>query len=254
MNYYFKIFVALMALLVFFGKGHAAQQTEVIVIASIHGAHKNHSGYDYETLFSLVQSFKPEFVGVEIRADDINSDVSYLRSNYPSEMIELSQRYKGRVFGFDWLGYEIENQSIPSDYWKNLRVLQLSKELDADTEMLNRQPNKLNELAKLQEEIVQSATPALLNNGKYGKICREIDGLEENWLKNTPYTEIQKFNQTRDAEIGKNIITFIENNKGKRIALILGADHRTFAVENITKHFGEQVLITPIKNLLETAG
>jgi len=243
-----------MAILVLFGKSHATSQTEVVVIASMHGAHKNHAGYNYETLYSIVQSFKPDFVGVEIRSEDINSDLSYLKSNYPAEMIELSQRYKGKAFGFNWLGHEIENQSIPSDYWKNLRVIQLSKELDADIEVLKLQPKKLSELKKVQEDIIRSATPARLHNGKYGEVCREIDSLEEQWLKNTRYTEIQRFNRTRDAEIGKNIIKFIEHNRGKRIALVLGADHRTFAVENITKHFGEQVLITPITKLVEITG
>ncbi len=248
MKYYSEILIAAVICLGFTVKSSAIEQTEVVVIASMHSAHKNHVGYNYETLFSLIMSYKPDFVGVEIRPEDINADVEYLKSSYPFEMIELSRRYQGKVFGFDWLGHEIENQRIPSDYFKNFRVLNLSRQLNADAEVLERKPTELDKLHKIQEQIIQSATPASLNDGKYDQVCREIDALEEQWLKNTPYAEIQRFHQTRDAEFGKNIIAFIEKNKGSRIVLVLGADHRTFAIENITNHFNEGVLIIPVSN------
>lgn len=230
---------------------YAIERTEVAVIAAMHGAHKNHASYDYESLFTLVESYRPDYVGVEIRPEDINADKDYLASYYPYEMAELSQRYKNNVFGFDWLGDEIKGKPIPNGYFKNLSVLSLTNALYADDAMLEKRPKQLEALEKLQETLIDKATAASFNDGKYGQLCREIDTLETLWLKDTPYAEIQQFHQTRDNEIGQHLISYIEKNKGKRIVVVLGADHRTFAVENLVKHFADQVTILPVAHQMD---
>ena len=60
------------------------------------------------------------------------------------------------------------------------------------------------------------------------------------------YEEIIAFNRVRDEEIAGNITRFIERHKGSRIVLVMGADHRTFAVEAIRQRFGESVRLVDI--------
>jgi hypothetical protein len=70
--------------------------------------------------------------------------------------------------------------------------------------------------------------------------------LEESWLSGTIYEETLVFNQQRDVKIGKNLISFIKANPGTRVVVVLGADHRTFVVEVIEKHFGPGINILPV--------
>jgi hypothetical protein len=241
-----KIMMLLAVMISFSVKTYATEKTEVVFISALHGAHKNHPSYDYDTLYKLVDAYNPDFVGVEIRPEDINAETSYLQSNYPHEMIELNQQYKHKVFGFDWLGDTIEGVEIPGDYWKNLQVKKLMNAMGNDDAFLAREPKELDELKTMQAKIVEQATPYSLNNGDYGKLCRQIDKLEEVWFSGTPYTEIISFNQKRDEKIASNIVTFIKQHRGSRIVLVMGADHRTFAVENIQKQLAENIIILPV--------
>lgn len=225
---------------------YAQEKTEVVVIAALHGMHKDHPGYDYDDLYELVDSYNPGFVGVEIRPEDIQQDEKYLRKNYPREMVDLTIKYQEQAFGFDWLGESIKGVPIPELYWNDLKVIQLQKELGQNNELQNIKPKEIERINQRQQEIIKMATPSSINNGEYGKLCREIDALEAAWLNNTKFKEIIDFNRRRDAEIGNNIIDFIKTHKGSRIVLIMGADHRTYAIENINQYFGEEVVVLKI--------
>lgn len=243
-----RIIVLLLAVLLFLFESNASENTELVIISAIHGAHNDHPGYNYRTLHALVDSYEPDFVGVEIRPEDINSGAKYLENNYPREMVELSLQYGNKAFGFDWLGESIEGEKIPTGYWNTLRIKQLSKAMNNDHTFLEREPKELAELIEIQSKIIEEATPSSMNNGSYGQICREIDALEAEWYGGTQYMEIIEFNRKRDSKIGENVIAFIESHKGNRIVLVMGADHRTFAIENIRNHFDNSVAILPISN------
>lgn len=220
--------------------------TEVVLISSMHGAHENHRTYSYDTLYSLIRYYTPDFVGVEIRPEDLEAADDYLGRNYPKEMIALLKEYKSNAFGFDWLGESIVGLPIPDDYWKNLEVKKLAKLMMDDEELLSRKPVGINVLKDKQNQILLTATPASLNDGRYGQLCREIDTLEELWLEGTGFEKIIAFDRMRDARIGNNITGFIADNPGLRIVIVLGADHRTFALEAIENKFKQQVRILPV--------
>jgi len=242
-----KVLLASIILLLFSLTSNAIEKTELVIISAMHGAHNNHPTFDYKTLYNLVDSFEPDFVGIEIRQEDIKSDPEYLKNNYPKEMVELSLNYKSNVFGFDWLGESIEGMQIPNGYWSDLKIKKLSKAMNKDNGFLNKEPKELSKLRRLQSIIIKQATPSSLNNGEYGRICREIDKLQGAWYKGSQYFEIIEFDKKRDTRIGHSIIQFIEQHQGSRIVLVMGADHRTFAIENIDNHFGNRVKILSIK-------
>lgn len=220
--------------------------TEVVVISSLHAAHKGHPFYDYETLYALIESYNPDYVGVEIRPEDMHSDQAYLSKNYPKEMVKIAQGYKEKSFGFDWLGEEIEGVPIPENYWKNMKYKKLLNDMDRDEQFLTRMPEEIAKLQAQQSDLISKATPSLLNNGRYGDLARKIDQLQIKWYRGTQYEYLAWFNAQRDKHIGQNINSFIEQHSKKRIVLVMGADHRTYAVENIEKRFKTEVRFLPV--------
>jgi hypothetical protein len=221
--------------------GSEAGKTKLLFVSSLHSAHEHHAAFDYDELYSLVQGFEPDFVGVEIRPEDIGMSRAYLSSNYPREMVELAHRYQERAFGFDWLGHEIAGVPIPETYFKDLPTTKLSAELDNDEVMMASKPEQIARFEAEQWKIIAGATPASLTDGHYGALCRQIDELEQNWLSGSKYEEILAFDRLREAEIARNLIRFIERHPGKRIIAVMGADHRTFAVEAVVQHFARDV-------------
>ena len=223
--------------------------TEIVVISSMHGAHKDHPSYSYDTLYSLIGFYEPDFVGVEIRPEDIGAADDYLERNYPKEMIALTKEYQGKVFGFDWLGESISGLPISDAYWKNLEVKQLGNLLLSDQELLSKKPVEIEALEEKQKQLLLTATPESLNEGRYGQLCRQIDSLEQGWLNGTPFQKIIDFDRMRDDRIGENISAFIDSHRGQTIVIVLGADHRTYALETIKKAFKEGVKVLSVVDL-----
>lgn len=104
-------------------------KTEIMILGTIHGLHKDNAYYSYDHVFSLVDAFEPDVLGLEIRREDFLESRAYLTKYYPYEMIECKYRYQDtcKVYGFDWLGETIENQSIPQGYFESLTSKVLEK-------------------------------------------------------------------------------------------------------------------------------
>ena len=91
--------------------------TDVTVIATIHGLHAKSAGYSYDKLYALVKSLHPDYVGVEMRQEDLPRDSKYLASMYPREMIQTATDYGARAFGFDWLGDDVAGLALAQAGW-----------------------------------------------------------------------------------------------------------------------------------------
>ncbi|GAB3032979.1 hypothetical protein [Bowmanella dokdonensis] len=215
--------------------------TVVAVVAAMHGFHRDHPSYSYQQLYDYIASLQPDSVGVEIRSEDMAADKSYLAKNYPAEMIELAGRYGQRAFGFDWLGNAIAGQPIPADYWQHLEVKKLERQLAKDASFQSSRPVLLEKLQQQQMALLQSATAELFPVEQYGQLTRRIDKLYADWLEHSPYGAIEAFNRERDRQIAENIIAFVSQHPGQRIVLVMGADHQTFAIEALEKHFGDSI-------------
>jgi len=94
-----------------------AAKSQIAIIGTLHGRHAKSPGYTYSTLYSLIRCLKPDYVGVEMRQEDLPRPRAYLEANYPKEMIELASEWNARAFGFDWLGDDVANAPIPADWW-----------------------------------------------------------------------------------------------------------------------------------------
>jgi len=219
------------------------EPTVILAIASLHKLHIDHPYFDYERLFQIVDRFQPDHVGVEIRPEDIGADEGYLRHNYPFEMIELSMRYgNDRCFGFDWLGEDIAGQPILVNYWKEISVQKkLERSIAEDPEF--QETSLLDDLINQQMDIIKNATPASLIDGKYGTVTKQYYQAMDDLLLGTKYEPLSQFRKKRDQEIGKLMVNFIREHLDSRIALVMGANHHVFALENLSKEFQDGELI-----------
>jgi hypothetical protein len=237
-------FTILLSSLLFSFNSAMAQQTatEVILISTIHGAHKMNPNYTYDSLFAFIETFNPDIIGVEIRAEDIDSSLAYLKGNYPYEMYECLERYSSKkVLGFDWLGDDIAGQPIPKDYWKEKsEIKRLQKQLAADsiqhqrlsvTDIITAEKNHLALNASLRE----------LNDGRYDLINRIYYTQLTLLLQGTDYAALSDFYKRRDEQIAQHILDIITANPGRKMLFLIGADHRAFTLSKLSEAADESI-------------
>lgn len=207
------------------------KSTQVMVIAAMHSAHKGHPSYSYDHLFDAVSAFKPDIVAVEMREEDLSRDPSYLARNYPSEMLELTRQYEPNVRGFDWLGKELEGMPVPDEWWQTRSwVKRLERELRKDSSV---QTPRTNALQKQQVEMIKFATAESLNDGSYDGVTRAYYRALGEELAGSRYAPLTKFYRERDRQIANNIDEIVRENRGRRIAVVLGADHRAPVIDRL---------------------
>lgn len=213
--------------------------TRVMAVSAMHGFHRGHPSYSYDDLFATVRAFEPDLVGVEIRQEDLIQDEPYLARNYPHEMIVLAKEFGSRAFGFDWLGPELEGRPVPENWWKEQSwVKRLEREKEKDKEF---QSDELEMLQAQELEIMKSATSASLNDGRYDDLSRAYYRVFDDSVRGSRYEPLARFYRERDRQIAANISRMIEAHPGKRIVLVMGADHRPFVIQELRSQFGSAI-------------
>ena len=233
------IFVAL-SIMAFKG-----QQTEVAVCGTIHGVHKANPSYSYADLTAFIERYNPDIIGVEIRNEDIDSSVTYLKRNYPLEMYTCIGKYKHSkvIYGIDWLGKDLEGAAIPSNYWTEVCQLKvLERQLSKDSTMLKPMA-ALDSINELRMQHVLKNNLYELNGGAYDSLNGLYYQKLEAILGNTPYRELVQFYKDRDTKIADNIERIVRNNPGKRILILTGIDHRRLAVSTLKERMGNSILL-----------
>lgn len=217
-------------------------KTEIMILGTLHGLHWKNEAYSFDDIFKIIEQFNPDAAGVEIRSEDIDQPKEYLSKHYPYEMIETKVRYSGKfpVYGFDWLGDAIKGHPIPEDYFKNHPVKILEAEFEADNS-----PQKAR-LEKLDQErmlLITNKTAKECNDGRYDASGEDYYAQFAEAFAGTKYQLITDFYRKRDENIGRNIISIIEQNEGKKIIFLMGMDHRVYAIKNIRARFGDGIRI-----------
>lgn len=240
-----KLIVPALLLLVL-GLSCQKPHTVVTVCSTIHGAHQSNPNYSYDDLFAFIDSCSPDAIGVELRKEDLDSSQAYLSRSYPFEMREVLLRYKDRpIYGFDWLGTGIEGKAIPENYFKELEVKKLEKQLQTDSAMLAKM-NRIDSLASLKIALVLNASVEELNNGRYDELNRAYYQELERIFNNTVYQPLTDFYRMRDEQIANIIIEIIKANPGKRLFFLMGADHRSYTLNKLQQEFKNAILLNEV--------
>jgi hypothetical protein len=223
----------------------AAAPASLVIVATMHGLHKGHPTYDYEHLYALVRDLHPDFVGVEIRPEDMGRDSAYLKANYPTEMIALAQQYGSKAFGFDWLGDDVAGRPIPADWWRaHSPIKKLERERMNDAKYQD--TPALKSLESEEHDILAHATGKTLNDGRYDRLSQKYYALLEQQFANSPYAALSRFYSERDQHLCLNIVKMIRANPGKRIVVATGADHRFALVMCVPKALSRSVRLIGI--------
>lgn len=238
-----KLTVLLALLLFLFMSGKTQEiKNNVLIISTIHGAHKTNPNYSYEALFAFIEKYNPDIIGVEIRKEDTDSGVPYLRRNYPFEMYECLTKYRTKkVMGFDWLGDDLAGKAIPQNYWQEKSPVKLlQQKLETDSILLQKL-SVLDIVAEERNKLALHATLPELNDGRYDMLNRIYYTQLKHLLNHTAYKPLTDFYQKRDEQIAHNILAIIRNNKGKKMIFLMGADHRDYTFRKVSEEFGETI-------------
>lgn len=223
------------------------KRTEILLLGTLHGLHKDNSYYNYQHIFKIIEQFEPDIIGVEIREEDLNQSREYLTEYYPYEMIETKYRFQERcdIVGFDYFEKSVIGKLIPKDYFKNLRKVTLEKEFETDKQYENER-KLLDTIDLIRLDLVMKHTAQEVNDGKYDVASKIYYQQLEILLNDTPYQEISDFRKVRDQHIDDNIVSIIRNNQGKKLFFLMGIDHRVFALEKMKDAFQDEVSIKPV--------
>ncbi len=241
-----KILGAVLAFVMAAAGAHAAaaKPAQVLVIASLHGLHAKTPTYTYDDLYKIVRDFHPDFIGVEMRQEDLPRGEDYQRRNYPKEMVDLAHEFAPNAYGFDWLGDDIAGAAVPDDWWKvNSPIKKLERALDADTKY---QDAQLDAIQAQQLAILKDATPASLNDGRYDRAAEAYYKRLAEVLNGSPYEALPKFYAERDGRIAGNIVALTAAHPGARLVFVLGADHHGPAVKRIKEKLGDRAVLVPV--------
>jgi hypothetical protein len=222
----------------------ASPPSEVTVVATMHGLHAKSRSYSYQTLYDLVRRFHPDYVGVEIRQEDLARSPDYLAHNYPKEMVDLTREWGSRAFGFDWLGDDVANAAVPDDWWaKRSPIKQLERELDKDAAYKSKQ---LDAIQAEELGILDAATPASLNDGRYDQLNDEFYLQFGKLVSGSRYEMLADFYAERDRHLASNIVAAIKAHPGARFAILTGADHRSAILRTLRASLDRTINIVPV--------
>lgn len=221
---------------------NAQTTSEVLLLSSLHKNHVTNLNYSYDSITQIIQRFKPDIFAVEIRPSDISRPKEYLARFYPLEMHDhLFKNDKITYHGFDWLGEEIGEAELSEKYFSEiLPVIQLQKKMNADS-VIKEKLKILDIISKEKFQIIKSATPQQMIDGKYDLINKIYYQQMAFLLKGTEYEGIYDFYERRDFNIAENIKNIIEKNPSKRILIIMGADHRSYTHDYLNKHIKDKI-------------
>jgi hypothetical protein len=221
-----------------------AKPSEVMVVGTLHRFHAKSTTYTYDMLYALVDAARPDYVGVEIRAEDMGRDPAYLAANYPKEMIETAAKWGPKAFGFDWLGDDVAGRAVPPDWWRvQSPIKALEREGSADPAV---QSKDLDGLDAQKMAFIETATAASLNDGRYDGLNAAYYALNAKLLAGTKYQPIADFYAARDAHIDANIAAFITAHPGKRIVILTGGDHHGPLVAYLKEKLGPAVKLIAV--------
>lgn len=221
-------------------------QTSVCLIPTLHGLHKTNNQYSYDSLKAIVARIQPDVIAVEIRPEDIGSDTAYLKKNYPLEMWMMRYWFPAAApGGFDWLGTELEGNSIPDRYWKEQSAIkELERSLDADSLYSSRlarcQTYVQERLAILKDHSLQ----AILQSRDAALTCAYYNCLDRQ-LQGSKYAELTKFYTERNKRMSERMSTLLKLHPNKTMVVLTGDDHYPYLLEYLQKQ--KIVLISPYK-------
>ena len=227
------------ALIILFTACHPGE-TEVTICGTLHGYHKVNPNYTYDTLFHFIEHYNPDIIGIEVRPEDMNSNVS--GEYYPYEMTEVFNRNKDReVYGIDWWNAGIEGMAMSDSIIEHLPNIVWQKAYSSDTAFLNNKPAILDELYNHKLNIAKTASIKEVVTGSYDSLTLAYYHELGQFLKGSPHEKLFHSYMKRHEKIAINIASVVKANPGKKLLFLVGADHQVYARRKLEKIFQDRI-------------
>ncbi|MDX1752201.1 MAG: hypothetical protein R3259_03375 [Salinimicrobium sediminis] len=215
------------------------QETQVLVLPTIHGAHEVNENYTYDDLLQLVKSYEPDVIGVEIRPEDFNLSTDSLDLFYPLEMIMVRDSFPGKVSGIDYYNEETRNITVSRKMFSDTvsemySIKRLTQDMRLDSAFVTSyEKTKIPEIQEEQRRMALNYSAEEFLKGEYDSITGLQYQIEDSLFGNSPYAAYPVFNNRRDLQITLNALQLVEKNPGKKILLLVGANHRNRLVDSL---------------------
>lgn len=204
----------------------------IYILGTIHGMHQRNPHYGFHHILEEAKQYAPEVLCVEIRAEDMSEENSYLRKYYPPEMVLLKETYEKQipVLGFDWRGKKMEKRRIgdrPTDF-KDIFTL-----MQEDTfvhELIVQRKSYMNSFFH-SCTLESCQTEYFINYEKSKSIDEQLD----QYLCEHGFKELVDFNMEREIRIQQNLKKIISKNEEKRIMILTGISHKA-KIEAFLQH------------------
>lgn len=218
---------------------NSTKETDVLVLSAIHSNHELNKNYSYDDLFATITKYDPEVIGIEIRPEDMEQGNKYLDPFYPAEMMMVKDSFPAKVVGLDFYREQTRGKLLAVDMFKDSahemgRIVDLQRKMSADSDLIKRQEEiGLPALQNEQLRMANNYSAAEMISGEYDSITSRYYVLLDSVLTGTAYEDWERFNTNRDVQIRKNALEIVANNKGKKILILVGANHRYRLVDSL---------------------
>lgn len=234
-----KLFSLLLPLAVINLSCTGDRETQVLVLPTIHGAHEMNENYTYDDLMQLVKAFDGDVIGVEIRPEDMEMETDSLDIFYPLEMIMVRDSFPGKVQGIDYYNEETKNITVNRQMFNDTlsemyRIKRLTQDMTLDSAFVaDYQKTQLPKIQEEQRRIAMNYSAEEFLKGEYDSITGRQYQIEDSLYSNSIYAAYPVFNYRRDLQITLNALQIVQDNPGKKILFMVGANHRNRLVDSL---------------------
>ena len=209
------------ALLLIFSIQCGNRKSRILVIGTIHGSHDKNNNYSDNHIIQILASYDPDVICVEIRPEE------FRKTMYLKEMVTAAIYgfiHEKKVYPIDWWddknNARVErNEYMKSSEYQNKKTLE--KELLKKSTIIEKFSKKYGEWKDYSER-----EGYLFFNGK-----EYNDYIEETYkISMEVYGDhsMNLYNQTRNQKMLNLILKAIAENKGKKMIVLTGAEHKHF--------------------------
>jgi tetratricopeptide (TPR) repeat protein len=223
-----------------------SQKSSILVIGTIHGGHDINENYSYQHLVQILASYDPDVICVEIRPKDFRKTL-YLKEMVTAAIYGLKNGKK--VYPIDWWDDKNNARVERREYMKSPEYQQKKA---------------------VEEELLKKSHIIEAFSGKYGEwkdySKKEgylfFSGKEYNdFIEETYRISMEVFGdhcmnlyyRTRNQNMLDLILKAVSENKGKKVIVLTGAEHKHFfdraLAENPDIVLDEFIQLLPLKSV-----
>ena len=192
------------------------------MVGTIHGNHNGSSTYTYQDLVNILATFDPDAICVEIRPVDFRRN-SYLTEMMMATIFGLDRGRK--VYPIDWWGAG-DDRTQRADYMKTAEFKEKLKEeekLVAGNAVMQEFTKKYGELEKLWNE--NKLGYEFFNGEEYNRYIEEMYRVSMAVYGDGPMNLSYR---TRNDKMMELIQKALDENPGRRVAVLTGAEHKHY--------------------------